>query len=65
MQIVSEGFFNRTDSGILRSRTVREVVWYVPEIKRWAKQTFEDQPLGRSEVSSLHIGEELLAYELK
>ena len=64
LHIVSEGLLNRTDTPRPTMRQARDVFWYVPEIKRWAKMTSENQPLGRGS-SGLHIGEELLAYELK
>jgi hypothetical protein len=64
LQIVSEGFLSFIDNGRPRSRIVREVVWYVPEIKRWAKKTYETQPIGAGALR-VHNGEELLAYELK
>jgi hypothetical protein len=64
LQIVSEGILNRTDTAQPIMRQERHVIWYVPEIKRWAKMTFEHQPLGRG-ASGGRSGEELVAYELK
>jgi hypothetical protein len=64
LKVVSEGLLNRTDTAQPIVRQARNVIWYVPEIKRWAKITFEDQPLGRG-WAGMHMGEELVAYELK
>lgn len=64
LRIVSEGSLNRTDTPRPTMRQLRHLVWYVPEIKRWAKMTIENQPLGPG-FSGMYSGEELLAYALK
>jgi hypothetical protein len=68
LKIVSDGRFERT-SDAMRG-TSRNVIWYVPEVRRWVKLTLENRSdsakgkvkgKGRGE----HTGEELVAYELK
>ena len=62
LKIVSEGQFRRIDNTTL-SGTARNVIWYVPEVKRWVKSTFENESprKGRLEYS----GEELVAFEVQ
>jgi hypothetical protein len=64
LKILSEGRFHRLDKGI--SGSSRNVIWYVPEVKRWVKITAENRPpggmaKGRGEYS----GEELVDYKLQ
>ena len=63
LKIVSEGNFQRVDNTSM-SGTSRNVIWYVPEVRRWAKITFENRPKwtkGQGEYS----GEELVEYKLQ
>lgn len=60
LKVVSAGTFQRLD--VPRSGTVEEIVWYVPEVKRFVKWTFENAGMrGRIE----WWGFELLEYKLK
>jgi hypothetical protein len=65
LKIVSEGEFRRLDKG--QSGTSRNVIWYVPEIRRWAKLTFENRPRGGkgSKGKGEYAGEELVEYKLQ
>jgi hypothetical protein len=62
LKIVSDGSFRRLDNTALAG-TSRNVIWYVPEVRRWVKITLENRPQqrGRGE----HTGEELLEYHLQ
>ena len=62
LKIVSEGRFER--AGTVAQGTASDVIWYVPEVRRWVKITSDLQPLGRKGRGE-HSGEELVAYELK
>ena len=60
LKVVSEGTFFRVDRGV--SGTVTEVVWYVPEVRRFVKWTFENNtPRGRQQ----WWGWELLDYKVQ
>jgi hypothetical protein len=63
LKIVSEGHYQRLDNTFF-SGTSRNVIWYVPELKRWAKLTLENRPRG-SKGKGEHAGEELLDYKLQ
>jgi hypothetical protein len=63
LKIVSEGHFQRLDNTFM-SGTSRNVIWYVPEIRRWAKITLENRPTGTKSHGE-HTGEELLEYKLQ
>ena len=62
LKIVAEGSFQRLDNA--SSGTSRNVIWYVPEVRRWVKMVGENRPIGRGGRGE-HTGEELLDYELK
>ena len=62
LKIVAEGSFQRLDT--VSSGTSRNVIWYVPEVRRWVKMTGENRPIGRGGRGE-HTGEELLDYKLK
>lgn len=60
LKVVSEGTFFRVDRGV--SGTVTEAVWYVPQVKRFVKWTFENAgPRGRVQ----WWGWELLDYKVQ
>jgi hypothetical protein len=59
LKLVSEGRYQRLDHAS-RVGTSRDVIWYVPEIRRWAKITFETSRSGKG--TGGHSGEELVAY---
>ena len=60
LKVESQGPFRIVDRP-MRGRS-RNVLWYVPEVRRWAKMLVEtNTPRGRMDYS----GEELLSYELK
>lgn len=63
LKIVSEGSYQRIDN-TFASGTSRNVIWYVPEIRRWAKITLENRPRGRGGAGE-HAGEELVDYKLQ
>jgi hypothetical protein len=61
LKIVSDGRFQRLDAP--GAGTSRNVIWYVPEVKRWVKITLESRPAsGRG---GEHMGEELVAFRLR
>lgn len=63
LKIVSEGHFQRIDNTHLGG-TSRNVIWYVPEVKRWVKITLENRPTtgrGKGEFT----GEELVGYKVQ
>ena len=62
LKIVAEGTFQRLDNPSAFG-TSRNVIWYVPEIRRWAKFTLENRPKGRGKGE--HSGEELVEYHLQ
>jgi hypothetical protein len=62
LKIVAEGHFQRLDTR--SSGNARNVIWYVPEVRRWVKMVGESRPLGRGGAGE-HTGEELLDYKLK
>ncbi|HSA88394.1 MAG TPA: hypothetical protein VLF42_00690 [Burkholderiales bacterium] len=65
LKIVSEGRFQRLETSTL-SGTSRNVIWYVPQVKRWVKLTRETRPLARkSKGRGEHAGEELVTYRLQ
>jgi len=59
LKLISEGEFQRLDG---KSGTSRNVIWYVPEVKRWVKNTLENRG-GRG--PGEHTGEELLEYRIQ
>lgn len=63
LKIVSEGHLQRIDS-TFSSATTRNVIWYVPEVRRWAKITLERRPSGRGGTAE-YTGEELVDYKLQ
>jgi hypothetical protein len=63
LKIVSEGQYRRTD--VFGSGTSRIVIWYVPEIKRWAKRTLESRPTSAGRGNGEYSGEELVDYRLQ
>jgi hypothetical protein len=63
LKVVSEGHYQRLDNTFI-SGTSRNVIWYVPEVKRWAKITLENRPTGRGGVGE-YTGEELIGYKLQ
>jgi hypothetical protein len=64
LKIISDGRFDRT-SDSLRG-TSRNVIWYVPEVRRWVKLTLENRPDGaKGRGKGEYTGEELVAYALK
>jgi hypothetical protein len=64
LKVISEGRFQRLDHPLGGSS--RNVIWYVPEIRRWAKLTLENRPFsGKAKGKGEHIGEELVDYKLK
>jgi hypothetical protein len=64
LKIVSEGQYRRTD--VFGSGTSRIVIWYVPEIKRWAKRTGESRPTSAgAKGKGEYTGEELVDYRLQ
>jgi len=69
LKVVSDGRFERLDKGSV-SGTSRNVIWYVPEIKRWAKITLEIRPAGgmgkgKGKGKGEYSGEELVDYKLQ
>ena len=59
LKIEISGSFYRIDAGF--SGTARDVIWYVPSVKRWVKQTYEDSnPRG----GYFWSGEELVSYKV-
>jgi hypothetical protein len=62
LKIVSEGRFQRLDKGF--SGSSRNVIWYVPEVRRWAKIVTETRPAG-GRGKGEHSGEELVEYKLQ
>jgi hypothetical protein len=63
LKVVSEGHFQRLDNTFMKG-TSRNVIWYVPEIRRWAKITLENRPTG-TQGHGEHTGEELVGYKLQ
>lgn len=65
LKIVSEGRFQRFETST-RSGVSRNVIWYVPQVRRWVKLTRETRLLGgKSKGKGEHTGEELVAYRLQ
>lgn len=65
LKIVSEGRYHRLDDTSL-SGSSRNVIWYVPSIKRWAKITLENRPAGgKGKGRGEHSGEELVEYKVQ
>jgi hypothetical protein len=60
LKVESEGSFQRLDKSI--AGTAKEVVWYVPEVKRFVKWTFENTARGRR---LEWRGFELLGYQVQ
>ena len=64
LKVISEGRFQRIDS--FGSGTSRNVIWYVPEVKRWVKITLENRPLGgKGKGKGEYSGEELVDYKVQ
>ena len=63
LKILSDGHYQRMDNSFASGRS-RNVIWYVPEIKRWAKITLESRPVAGGGAGE-HFGEELLSYDLQ
>lgn len=60
LRIESEGTFERVDKSL--SGTARDIIWYVPEVKRYVKWTFEASSFkGRIQ----WWGWEMVSYQLK
>jgi hypothetical protein len=64
LKVVSEGYFQRIDNTFVAG-TSRNVIWYVPEVKRWAKITLEIRPQGGRSRAGEFTGEELLGYKVQ
>ena len=65
LKVVSNGRFERLDKGSV-SGTSRNVIWYVPGIKRWAKITLENRPAGgKGKGKGEYSGEELVEYKVQ
>lgn len=67
LKVVSDGRFERLDKGSA-SGTSRNVIWYVPQIKRWAKITLENRPAGgmrKGKGRGEYSGEELVDYKVQ
>jgi hypothetical protein len=63
LKIVSDGRFQRIDNTYI-SGTSRNVIWYVPEVKRWVKITLENRPTGGRGAGEFS-GEELVGYKVQ
>ena len=73
LKIVSDGRFQRVEPSSV-SGSSRNVIWYVPAIKRWAKITLENRPDGAAGMSKSkgkgkgrgeYSGEELVEYKVQ
>jgi hypothetical protein len=68
LKIVSEGRFHRLETSSVTGSS-RNVIWYVPAVKRWVKLTLENRPAGAkgkgSSKKGEHYGEELVAYQVQ
>lgn len=68
LKIVSEGRFQRVETSMVAG-TSRNVIWYVPSIKRWAKLTLENRPEGvkaaKGKRAGEYSGEELVDYKVQ
>jgi len=62
LKLISEGHYQRHDHSF-QSGSSRNVIWYVPEAKRWAKITLENTPVGRG--TAEHTGEELVEFKVQ
>ena len=68
LKIVAEGTFRRLDSP--NSGSSRNVIWYVPEVKRWVKMISEIRPIGQGRgrgggSRGEHVGEELVDFNVQ
>lgn len=64
LKIEIDGSFQRIDASI--SGSIRYVIWYVPEVRRWVKVTFEDVIVtGSPRGPNTRFGEELVEYRLQ
>ena len=63
-KIVSEGPYQRIDN-TFASGVARNVIWYVPEVKRWVKMTLESRPQSGRGRGGEFTGEELVAYRVQ
>jgi hypothetical protein len=64
LKLVSEGHFQGIDN-TFRTGTSRNVIWYVPQVKRWVKITLENRSMSRGGGTGEHSGEELVSYQLQ
>jgi hypothetical protein len=63
LKIVSEGRFQLVETGSGAGLS-RNVIWYVPAVRRWVKLTLENRP-GGDKGKGEHVGEELVAYQVR
>jgi len=65
LKIVSEGRFQRIETSSV-SGLSRNVIWYVPAVKRWVKLTLENRPGGaEGKAKGEYYGEELVEYKVQ
>lgn len=64
LRVVSEGRFQVIEN-TFRSGTSRNVIWYVPEVRRWVKWTLENRPGWQGGGRGEYLGEELVSYKLQ
>jgi hypothetical protein len=69
LKIVSEGRFQRVETSSV-SGLSRNVIWYVPEVRRWVKLTLENRPgsqtgKGPGKGKGEYSGEELVEYKIQ
>ena len=62
LKVISEGRYQGIGN-TFASGMSRNVIWYVPEVKRWVKLTREIRPAGRG--MGEHAGEELVEFKLQ
>jgi hypothetical protein len=62
LKVISDGTFQRHDTAMQGSS--RNVLWYVPETRRWVKLTLENRPKGGQGYGE-YTGEELVDYKLQ
>jgi len=64
LKVEVEGSFQRLDTSL--AGTAKTTIWYVPEVKRWAKLIFEDNILmGPQRGPFNKFGEELVQFKLQ
>lgn len=67
LKIVSDGRFQRVETSSV-SGISRNVIWYVPAVKRWVKITLENRPdgaKGKGKGRGEYSGEELVEYKVQ